>query len=287
MNVAGKIFRCQPCCREIRVDYEGGVQPLMLTEQKVQAQWAYTAEFGQPNMESPQLGSYLYDVGWCSACMEKLSPDAEIRVDRATKLYEQLWDNHQRTIEDIEFRAPPVLKQVALDLTLADVQRAIGHSVDLTFGDRYATAGKRLKLIKTFVQKYSSTMEELIRKRFYAEGSIPQTVKYYRQDALPRKRELKALLSLVYFQKKTNAAEQLNDNYPNFDSVRQPTQAAPDEMFYGDPGLNVPGITHSLDISNNDCGLHKILNKKMMHEIIDRLTLQVVPVDQVDSTSLQ
>lgn len=284
IDVVGKIFRCEKCCRKIQIEYEGGVRKIILTRHTIQTQLAYSAEFGQPNKESPELGFYFYDVGLCVACMEKRGlPYQEARVDSAVELHEQLEDNQRRTIEEIKSRASTVLKQVVLDLTLEEVEKAIGDSIDLTFGDKHSTESKKLKLIKIFVQKYFTEIESLIRKKFFDEGSITQAVKQYRQEASSRKRQLKSLLSVVYLPKRTNAAETLFDYNPVVETILLPTDTAPDELFFGNFNYDTSGVTQSLDISPTDCGLHNMLNKKLMYEVVGRLTLQVAPVDHVNA----
>ena len=275
MEVIGKIFCCLQCARKIQVKYEGVAHTTQLMPHQVQKQLEYSRSFQQPNRDAPELGFYLYDLGWCVVCYERyVAAGEKNRSKNAANAYEELQNNRGRVVEQVKSLAAAVLKQVVSSLTLDDVQRAIGQPVDCTFGDKHATDCKRHRLIKVFVQKYSVEIDRMIRTKVFAEGSIIRIVRQYRKDVLPQTRKLKLLMSSVYFPKKTNAAEQLNDFCFVEESFRRPANTSPEELFFGEHGMNIDEIMFSLALSTDDVefGLSMMISRKLFHEVIKRLT---------------
>lgn len=280
MLVTGKIFRCAECQKTVQVDYEGGPLETQIGDMAVSRQLEYSEHFGQPSADPYEEGFYLYDLGACQECYEKLvSADDKERYAQIFDLISTIEAERSQAIDAVSDVAADAIKSVALGLTLLDISKAIGSPVDARLGDKHATVGKKRRQIRGFVQDYSNRIQPYILEKAFADGPIRQIMEQYREETKHSISQLSSLLDLTigksFVEKHTNATESLNDYIISRYTVRYPVDDAIDEVFYYPVKYDVPKLMQFLAIRPKDSGIsvHLLIDKKQLCEIMERLTM--------------
>ncbi len=280
MLVAGKIFRCAECQKTVQVDYEGGPLETQIGDMAVSRQLEYSEHFGQPSADPYEEGFYLYDLGACQECYEKLvSADDKERYAQIFDLISKVETERGQADEAISLMADDAIGSVTLSLTLQDISKAIGASVYGTLGDKHRAATKMRRMITGFVQDHSNQIEAYILEKTFAEDPIKQILDQYRDETLQPISLLLSLLNITQgksFQKKhTNAVENLNDYIIASTMVRYPVDDAIDEVFYYPVEYDVPNLKQYLELKacNSGISVRSQFGKKQIGEIMEKLVM--------------
>lgn len=280
MPVAGKIFVCAECQKKVPIDYVGGSLETQIGDMAVNRQLEYSEHLGQPSANPYEEGFYLYDIGVCGECYEKMdSPENRERYEQIFHSLDEIQAERNQALQAISFIAEDTIGSIASGLTLQDIGSAVGSPIDASFGDKHAAATKKQRMITGFVQNYSNRIQPYILEKAFAEGPIHQILEQYRGETKPLTNQLTSLLGLTqgkgYLQKHTNAAENLNDYIISDMTVREPVAGAIDEIFYYPVEYDVPELMQFLAIRPEDSEIHvhMLVGKKQLCTIIEKLTM--------------
>jgi hypothetical protein len=280
MLVTGKIFRCAECQKAVQVDYEGGPLETQIGDMAVHQQLECSEHFGQPSADPYEEGFYLYDLAACQDCYENLvSVEDKALYAQIFDLFNKIETEREQAIEAVSLMAKDTVGSVASNLTLQDISKATGTSVDDSLGDKHSTATKMRRLITGFVQDHSNQIEAYILEKAFSESPIKQIIDQYRDETMQPIGQLLSLLDINHGKsfrpKHTNAAENLNDYIITSATVRCPVDDAIDEVFYYPLEYDVPNLKQYLELKADNSGIsvHPQIGKKQIGEIIESLVM--------------
>lgn len=147
--VSGKIWHCDACGADLRVDYEGGAQFTQIGDEAVFEQMELAQRLGQPADDPEREGFYLHDAMVCPDCRAGLAPEESARADAALVLLGML----EATFESRDARFGEIAGGLA-DLSDNDWRELLGKPEFDELAGRSLLPAKKLRKLNAFFQNH-------------------------------------------------------------------------------------------------------------------------------------
>lgn len=151
MLVAGKIYHCSDCSKEIRVNYEGGAQWILIGDAFVDQQVGFLKVFSQPLANPEKQGYYIHEKVICEVCTQAYE-SRQLKIARIKEVFKIL-----DTIETVKKSVADEIFELFHTVSDEDIQAVIGLDAFNELTLPHMTASKKVRYINQLFQKWFCT----------------------------------------------------------------------------------------------------------------------------------
>jgi hypothetical protein len=151
MLVAGTIYHCTDCSKEICVNYEGGAQVIQVSDAVIEQQKSLSEIFSQPHAELHKHGYFFHDEAICEHCT-KIYESQQTKIDRMREVFDLL--------DGIELAKQSVAKDIQDSFSTfsdADIQAVIGAEAFKELDSPHMNLHRKRRYINQLFQKWYCT----------------------------------------------------------------------------------------------------------------------------------
>ncbi|PVE42856.1 hypothetical protein [Limnohabitans planktonicus] len=151
MLVAGKIYHCTDCNKEIRIDYEGGAQVIQVSDAVIEQQNSLLELFPQPHAEPHKYGYFIHADAICEHCT-KIYESQQTKLDRMREVFDLL--------DGIELAKQSVANDIHTSFSTfsdEDIQAVIGAEAFKELVSPHMNLHRKRRYINQLFQKWYCT----------------------------------------------------------------------------------------------------------------------------------
>jgi hypothetical protein len=272
MFVKGKVYICEKCGYRLYVDYIGGSLYVHISDIEIMRQLEIAKELNE--QQSQEDGFYLYDIGICQNCYDKLDEIVKTNSIKFIELISKVEEKHNQTYSILEKEIENFVKEAPNILKWEDISKAIERDVNIEeLIDRRPIKSKKRSPIRRFIHQNAHQLSNYIIDYFLNTPNTIEILDNYKNSLAPILDEIKKIIKetpTIYISKLTNVPENLNPVMVTDMSVRVPVENTKEELFYYPIEVNFDRIVEEYEFNTYKLSLPKGSLYSIVTEIFER-----------------
>ena len=193
--IRGKIYICEECKKEVRIEFQGGTRVADVGEYVLRAlglsnKRKLPEEYQQPNKYPWRDGFYLFGFALCKDCFEKgdYKRKNESESEVVENVITDLKESRKAVLEEVGILAMKKFKYLVEGLTGKKIHSFIGKPSEADVGDKHLKENKKKRLLRAYVRKNIDFIERNFFKTIWAQmkdSDIVQNYQKKRREVLP------------------------------------------------------------------------------------------------------
>lgn len=254
--VCGSLFICTNCQKKVRVEYNGGAWRTQTGKWSADRRRERSAEYGQPAAMPDDGGRYQSYFGLCEDCYRTVVCENDRRrAEQALQTLKKVATKREGVLIKVGKFCSKKFPECISNLNADGISVAIKKPFDPYFGDKYASAAKRNRLLRSFMHQYIGALEKYLVGVILEYPQMRDVMGSYAEETMEPMNRITAYFSAhpyFYREEQTKVSALQNMIHLITTATLFPVAGKPDQLFYTKVEVDQNEIVASLILSPDD-----------------------------------